>query len=85
MSMMRHIVLWVAVIAFLAVAMPAGAESVFNQAKSWIGTWDKCCPKDITAKSETAAKPPQDSCKTDVLGNKVPGQTAKQGNIQLGM
>lgn len=87
--MKKYIVVTIAVIAFLAVTIPAGAESGFNEASKWIASWGKCYSKDTTqAASQPSGTVASQSSKmpaTDVLGNKVPCKTMKEGKTQLGI
>ena len=85
---MKKFVILAAVIAFIAVTIPAMAETGFNQAKDWIGTWGKCCPASASASAPAQASGTKCApCvrKTDTLGNKVPCCTMKGSKTKLGI
>lgn len=85
---MRAIVTVVTALAFLLCAVPVmAADSMFDQAKACIESWKapscmgSICGKPQAARSTTAAAPAPQVMKMDALGNKVPSETAKSGNV----
>ena len=86
---MKKLIVLAVVAAFIAVALPALADTGFNQAKDWIATWGKCCPASSSASTPAPAAGKQCApcvCKTDTLGNKVPSGTASCcGKTKLGL
>lgn len=83
--MKQYLVAALVVLAFLAVAMPASAETdIFQKTADWIASWGKPCGTPCGAPADTAAPSKPAMCapcpmKTDVLCNVVPTGTVKEG------
>ncbi|MFA6320314.1 MAG: hypothetical protein WCY36_00460 [Candidatus Omnitrophota bacterium] len=81
--MSKYFIVVIAVLALIALSVPASAETVFNEASKCIMDWGKGCkPCSKSAPAQPAATKP--ACMTDSLGNKVPCCTDNSGKTKLG-
>ncbi len=71
-------------IAFFATAIPAGAETVFNEMSKCIQDMGKGCCASKSGEAKTAAASPKATKTTDVLGNTVSTATDNSGKSKLG-
>ncbi len=75
--MKKYFVIVIAAVVFCALAMPACADTVFNDMSKCVKSWGKGCgecggDKTAAAPASVPAKGKKGCCmKTDVLGNKV--------------
>jgi len=81
--MRKGIALAIAIAFFFALAIPASADTVFNEASKCIASWGKPCDtsaKSAPAKSMSSSMASVHGVK-DVLNNTVPTGTVKEGNL----
>jgi len=79
---MKKMVLGAVIAAFILSAVPAKAETIFNDASKCIASWKaSCCVKGTGEKAAPAksaeGKSACQMCTTDALGNKIPTGTVK--------
>jgi hypothetical protein len=83
---MRYFMVLIAVVALLAFAVPASAETCFNEMSKCIQTFGKgCCGGSSAAKTECVKSSPKDVVAVDALGNDVSLVTDNSGKSQLGI
>lgn len=84
--MKRYFVVLVAVVALLASAMPASAETAFNEMSKCIKTWGKGCSGTGTSAGTSTAAVTRAKPKTskDAIGNITPTGTDNSGKTLLG-
>ncbi len=71
-------------VAFLAVTMPAGAETIFNEMSKCVQDMGKGCCASKSGETKAAAASPKATKTTDVLGNTVSTATDNSGKSRLG-
>lgn len=77
--MKKGIVLFIAIIVFIALAFPVKAETIFNQASKCIAGWGKASAAPAAQPKAVESKKACCCTTTDVLGNKVSCKTVMGG------